>query len=45
MKKDRFELYIPTHLRQLSLEIERFKEMKRLKPKGFTKRLKNIFDK
>ena len=35
MKKKKFEIYVPMHLRKLRLEIVKFRELKEKEPKGF----------
>ncbi len=45
MPEGKFELYVPVHLRRLHLDIKRLKEGRKLKPAGFAKKLKNIFEK
>ena len=34
-KKEKFEVYVPEHLRKLRFEIVKFREMKEKEPKGF----------
>ncbi len=45
LKKEKFEVYIPLHLRNLRLEINSFYEIKERYNKGFIKKVKHIFDK
>ena len=45
MKKERFDIYVPLHLRRLRLDIQQFIVKKEERNRGFIKKFKNIFDK